>query len=62
MSLQFTAGVTRLGWEGVDKDWEREKLEARKKAKKRADSHLSGARIVSWRFDLKTLLVSKCSL
>jgi hypothetical protein len=35
----------------VDKVWEREKLKAAQKAKKRADSHLSGARCVgrlSW--------------
>jgi hypothetical protein len=41
----LTAGVTRK-WAGVDSAWEREKLEATQKAKKRADSHLSGARIV----------------
>jgi hypothetical protein len=40
-----TVGVTRK-WAGVDAVWEREKLEAAKKAKKRPDSHLSGARIV----------------
>jgi len=40
-----TACVTGK-WADVDKVWEREKLEATKKAKKRADSHLSGARIV----------------
>ena len=41
----LTACVTRK-WAGVDTVWEREKLEARKKLEKRADSHLSGARCV----------------
>ena len=33
-------------WAGVDSVWEREKLEARKRLEKRADSHSSGARFV----------------
>jgi hypothetical protein len=44
-SVRLTAGVTRK-WAGVDAVWRREKLEARKRLEKRADSHLSGARIV----------------
>jgi len=41
----LTARVTRK-WAGLDSVWEREKLEARKVLEKRAESHLSGARIV----------------
>ena len=42
----LTARVSRK-WAGWDSDWEQRKLEARKKLKKRAESHLSAARIVS---------------
>src|SRR3989304_2770424 len=41
-----TARVSRK-WAGWDSDWEQRKLEARKKLKKRAESHLSAARCVS---------------
>lgn len=41
-----TAGVTCV-WAGVDKFWEQEKLEARKMPVNRAESHTSGARLVS---------------
>ena len=43
---RLTAGVTRW-WAGVDTVWKREELKARDRLEKRADSHLSGARIVS---------------
>jgi hypothetical protein len=41
----LTACVTRK-WVGLDTVWKWEKLAARKRLEKRADSHLSGARIV----------------
>ena len=46
-----TASVTRK-WAGVEKDWKWEQLEAGKELEKRADSHLSGARIVGRRLTL----------
>ena len=46
--MPLTASVTRK-WAGVDSVWKWEKLEAAQKAKKRAESHLSGARIVGRR-------------
>ena len=44
-SVRLTVSVTRK-WAGVEAAWEQKKLEARKLPEKRADSHLSGARIV----------------
>jgi len=38
-------------WAGVDKAWEQEKLEAWKMLENAAESHTSGARFVSHRFD-----------
>ncbi len=40
-------------WAGVDSVWEQKKIEAKKGLKNRAESHLSGARIVRQRSDLR---------
>jgi len=42
---------------GADKVWKREKLKARKMPEKRADSHLSGARIVRRTHRTPTILI-----
>jgi len=45
LGFGLTASVT-CKWAGVDSVWEQKNLEARKLPLKRADSHLSGARLV----------------
>jgi hypothetical protein len=40
--------VPTVRWASVDSAWEQKKLEARKRLKKRAEFHLSGARFVGW--------------
>jgi hypothetical protein len=55
---QPTVCVTCV-WAGVDSVWEQEKLEARKMLENAAESHTSGARFVSPRFEFEANLVFK---
>jgi hypothetical protein len=57
-SIAYTNHITACvngRWVGVDNIWEREKPEARKLLENAAESHLSSARFVSWRFVIDLL-------